>query len=304
MENKIQKTQIQHKPVLIDEVLEYLDPQPNKLYIDATFGGGGHTTAILEKEPTCKVIALDWDKETIEKNAPALIEKYGDRLKVLWGNFAHLPRLLDKAKIKKVDGILADFGTSQVQIHQKAGFSFNQDTLLDMRMSPAHQYFKASDIVNRYKAKELAKIFFEYGEEKNSRKIAYAIEEQRKIEKFKTTRQLAELIESITPRYKIDRKKRRIHPATKVFQALRIFVNKELENIEEFLKLSINFLNKDAKLVCISFHSLEDRIVKVFFRQKKDVFKIITPKPITASEKEVLLNPSSRSAKLRVAKKI
>jgi len=304
MENKIQKTQIQHKPVLINEVLEYLDVQPNKLYIDATFGGGGHSTAILEKEPTCKVIALDWDKETIEKNAPPLQKKYGDRLKVLWGNFAHLPRLLDKIKIEKVDGILADFGTSQTQIHQKAGFSFNLDTPLDMRMSPAHQYFKASDIINRYSPKELANIFFEYGEENNSRKIACAIVEQREKEKFKTTRQLAELIESLTPKYKIDRKKFKIHPATKVFQALRIFINKELENIEEFLKISVQFLNKDARLVCISFHSLEDRIVKNFFRQKKEDLKIITPKPITASENELLQNPSSRSAKLRAAKKI
>lgn len=291
-----------HKPVLIKEVLQYINPEPNKTYLDVTFGGGGHTSAILDKEPTCKVIAFDWDQKAIKKNYPRLKEKYGDRLKVIWANFAHIKRVFEKEKIKKVHGILADFGTSQFQIQNTPGLSFAKDTLLDMRMSQAHYYFKASDIINRYKEKELANIIFKYGEERHSRKIAKAIVEQRKKAKIKTTAQLAELIESLLPKY-IYGKKRRTHPATKTFQALRIYVNKELENIETFLSDSLEFLSKDANLVCISFHSLEDRIVKFFFRENKDKLEILTKKPITPSEEEIKINLSSRSSKLRAAKK-
>jgi 16S rRNA (cytosine1402-N4)-methyltransferase len=292
-----------HIPVLVNEVLEYLNPQPNRTYLDVTFGGGGHTTAILEKEPTCKVIAMDWDKQALEKNAPPLQEKYGHRFKTIWGNFAQISKLLKKEKIEKVDGILADFGTSQFQIFHQAGFSFQQDSPLDMRMSQAHHYFKASDIVNRFTPKELEKIFRELGEERYARKIAHAIAEHRKREKFRTTKQLADLIESIIPQHRMKYRKHKIHPATKVFQALRIVVNKELENIEQFLKHAIQFLNIKGIIVCISFHSLEDRIVKNFFKEKKDELLILTKKPITATEKEISSNPSSRSAKLRAAEK-
>ena len=290
-----------HKSVLVKEVIEYLNPQPNKLYIDATFGGGGHTQAILDAEPNCTVLAIDWDQNAIDKNAEPLQEKYGDRLKIAWGNFALLHRILKKEKIKKIDGLLADFGTSQFQIHNKEGFSFNTDSPLDMRMSTSHYRHTAADVVNNFEEKQLASIFFEYGEESNSRKIARAICEDRKKKLFKTTRQLAELIENITPYTK---QRRRIHPATKVFQALRIYVNKELENIETLLKNVIPFLNEDGKILCISFHSLEDRIVKIFFRENTDKLKILTKKPIIPSEEEITTNPSARSSKLRVAKKI
>jgi len=290
--------EIYHKAVLINEVLQYLDPGVNKIYVDATFGGGGHTQAILEKEPGCKVIGIDWDEKALE-HGQALQEKYEDRLKLLWGNFAQIYKLLKKEKIAKIDGLLADFGTSQFQIQHKAGFSFQQDSLLDMRMSPAHGRLKASDILNKTPEKELAKIFFELGEETNSRKIARAIAEKRKTERFKTTLQLAKLIENILP-YKKDKK---IHPATKTFQALRIFVNKELENINALLHHSINFLNPNGRLVFISFHSLEDRIVKTFFKENSDKLKILTPKAIIASAEEKEANPSARSAKLRAAQK-
>ncbi|MBU4270074.1 16S rRNA (cytosine(1402)-N(4))-methyltransferase RsmH [Candidatus Dependentiae bacterium] len=298
MENKIY-----HKSVLVNEVLQYLNPQPNKIYIDATFGGGGHTNAILEKEPNCKVIALDWDKNAINKNFPKLKEKFGDRISVLWGNFANIKKLLETEKIVHVDGILADFGTSQHQIEFSAGFSFQKDTPLDMRMSQAHHYFKASDIVNRFREKELADIIFKYGEERYARRIAKAIVEQRKITKFATTGQLAKLIESVVPRQKTYTRKFYTHPATKTFQALRIFVNKELENIEIFLKDSLNILNINGNMVCISFHSLEDRIVKNFFRENKNYLEILTKKPIIATDEERQKNPSSRSAKLRAVKK-
>ncbi|MFA5074897.1 MAG: 16S rRNA (cytosine(1402)-N(4))-methyltransferase RsmH [Candidatus Babeliales bacterium] len=290
---------IYHKSVLLNEVIENLNIEENKTYLDVTFGGGGHTGAILEQNSTCKVIALDWDKAAIDINAPKLKEKYGDRVKILWGNFALIDRLLKKEKIEFVDGILADFGTSQYQIQKKEGFSFNIDSPLDMRMSQAHQHIKASDVINGFTERELSDIFFNYGEERRAKKIARAILEYRKRRKFITSRQLAELIENITPGFR----KFRIHPATKVFQALRIFVNKELENIEIFLSKSINFLNKNGRIVCISFHSLEDRIVKNFFRQNEEKLKIITKKPISASKTEIEQNPSSRSAKLRVAEK-
>jgi 16S rRNA (cytosine1402-N4)-methyltransferase len=298
MENK----KIYHKSVLIKEVLEYLNPEPNKVYLDATFGGAGHTNAILESEPNCKVIAFDWDKKAIEKNYTPFKEKYGDRLIVIWANFAHIKRIFEKEKINKIDGILADFGTSQFQIHNTQGLSFLNDTPLDMRMSQAHYYFKASDIVNRFNEKELADIIFKYGEERHSRKIAKAIVEKRKKEKIKTTKQLAELIESLLPKY-IHGQKRRTHPATKTFQALRIFVNKELENIEIFLKDSIEFLSKDGNIVCISFHSLEDRIIKLFFKENKDKLETLTKKPVTPTKEEIEQNASSRSSKLRAAKK-
>jgi 16S rRNA (cytosine1402-N4)-methyltransferase len=296
-------TNIFHKSVLTKEVLENLNPQPNKTYLDATFGGGGHTKAILEKEPLCKVIALDWDKHAIEQNAPPLIEQFGDRLKVVWGNFALLNRILETEDIKQLDGFIADFGTSQFQIKQTPGMSFQENTPLDMRMSQSHHAVKASEVLNIFTEKELADIFFKLGEEKNSRRIARAIVEYRKREKFKTTGQLTKLIESIIPRYHGMHKKYHIHPATKVFQALRIFVNKELENIDNFLHLTLKYLTPSSRLVCISFHSLEDRIVKNFFREHQNELKIITKKPITATPDELILNPSSRSAKLRAAEK-
>lgn len=298
MENKTY-----HKSVLINEVLQYLNPEPNKTYLDATFGGGGHTKAILEKEPNCNVIALDWDKTAIDKNYPELKKIYGDRLKVIWGNFASIKKIIEKENIKNINGVLADFGTSQYQIANTPGMSFQTDTPLDMRMSQAHFYFKASDIVNRYAEKELADIIFKYGEERFSRQIAKAIVEQRRKEKFSTTKQLADLIENIIPRSKVF-KKYKIHPATKTFQALRIFVNKELENIEIFLRDSLEIIEPNSNIVCISFHSLEDRIVKNFFRENKNTLETLTKKPITATQEELEINPSSRSAKLRAAKKL
>jgi len=288
-----------HKSVLVTEVLRYINPEPHKIYVDATFGGGGHTRAILDAEPTCKVIGIDWDMKAIEENEPALMAQYGDRLTVLWGNFAHIYKLLKQAKIDKVDGILADFGTSQFQIHHKAGFSFQKDTLLDMRMSPAHQRKTAADIVNGYTEQDLAKLFFSYGEEAQAKKIARAIVLARTEKRITTTGQLVDLITSIMP---VHHEKRTIHPATKVFQALRIEVNHELENIDSFLKAAISFLNPQGRLVCISFHSLEDRIVKNFFKEHSTL-EILTPKPVTASPEEVQENPSSRSAKIRAALK-
>ncbi len=288
-----------HQSVLVKEVLQYLDPQPNKVYLDATFGGGGHTKAILDHQPLCKVIALDWDTEAIEHNAQPLLDLYGDRLKILWGNFAHLHRLLKKEKITKVDGILADFGTSQFQIFQEDGFSFLKDTPLDMRMSSSHQRATAAYILNHYDERRLAQILFEYGEESYAKKIAQTIVNERNRKPFATTKQLAALIESIVPR----RGNYAVHPATKTFQALRIEVNHELENIKLFLSAALQHLNNTGKLVCISFHSLEDRLVKTFLRENQQYLSSLTTKPVTATDEELEQNRSSRSAKLRAAEK-
>lgn len=288
-----------HIPVLTNEVLEYLDPQPGKVYVDATFGGGSHTRALLQKEPKCSVIAFDWDMVALEKNREAVEQEYPGRVRFIWGNFANMIRLLHKEGIEQVDGVLADFGTSQYQIHERPGFSFAKDTPLDMRMSPGHQKITASDIINKASEKELAQIFWLYGEERFSRQIARAIVEERKKGHIHTTSKLVDIIGKIIPR-----KGKRIHPATRVFQALRIVVNKELENITSFLKASLKVVKPGGRIVCISFHSLEDRLVKQFFKQESmglAQLKILTKKVVTATPEELEQNPSSRSARLRAA---
>jgi 16S rRNA (cytosine1402-N4)-methyltransferase len=289
-----------HKTVLISEVLQYLDPQPGKTYIDATFGGGGHTQAILNSVPDCNVIGLDWDTAALN-NGEQWVEKYSGHLRLLWGNFASIFMILKKHKIGKVDGILADFGTSQHQIFEKDGFSIYKNTYLDMRMSTGHYKKTASDVVNNYTENELAKVFFELGEERASRKIAKLIVEERRKKRIKTTGDLAELVIKVK-----GPKRGRTHPATKIFQALRIYVNHELENIESFLLASAKILKNGGRIVCISFHSLEDRVVKHFLKEykllvNKGQFEILTPKVITATEDELKDNPSSRSACLRAA---
>lgn len=289
----------QHKTVLIAEVIEYLNPQPGKVYVDCTFGGGGHTRAILEKEPACTVIGVDWDLDALKLNAAALEADFPGRFFPVMGNFGNLERLLDRVGFEQVDGILADFGTSQYQIKHKAGFSFYEDTPLDMRMSSGHYKVTAADMVNYATEEELAHIFFMYGEERASRKLARAIVEDRKIKKFKTTRQLAELVERIMGHHP-----GKIHPATRIFQALRIAVNHELDNIHSLFQQVGRVLKPDGRMVFISFHSLEDRLVKQFIRDQKAVFENLTPQVVVAGEAERTGNPSSRSAKLRAARKI
>jgi 16S rRNA (cytosine1402-N4)-methyltransferase len=286
-----------HIPVLVVPVIEYLTIKPGGLYIDATFGGGGHTKAILDQEPTCKVIAFDWDQLALELNGTGLKEQYGDRLTLLWGNFSRLDMHLKKIGIKKVDGILADFGTSQYQIKERAGFSFATTTPLDMRMSPAHQKITAADLVNTATESELATIFWTYAQEEKSRQIARSIVASRPL----TTTE--DLVAAVMKAKWYDGK---IHPATKVFQALRIFVNKELENIASFLPAAMRILADKAHLVCISFHSMEDRLVKDFYtnQARQGVLEILTPKGVVASEQELKENPSARSARLRAAKMI
>ncbi len=294
------ESNVPHKSVLVDEVLEYLDVQPGKVYLDVTFGAGGHTRQILEKEPNCTVIAMDWDTVSLDTYGPPLQEEFPGRLKLVWGNFALLYKVLKKEDIKFVDGILADFGTSQMQITSRPGFSVYKNSLLDMRMSPPHHKVTAINVINEASEKELRDIFWEFGQERYTKKIVAAILQDRQKKRITTTKQLAQLIERVVPAAK----KQKIHPATRVFQALRIFVNKELDNIVSFLSAAMRILKPSGRLVCISFHSLEDRLVKQFFLEKsrEQLVEILTKKVVTASEKELEENPSSRSAKLRAIK--
>lgn len=284
-----------HIPVLVGEVLHFLNPQPKGLYVDVTFGGGGHTTALLESNPTCRVIAFDWDKKAIELNALRVEEQYKERISVHWGSFVHLRNNLKKMGIKKVDGILADFGTSQYQIFQE-GFSFSIDAPLDMRMSTSHSTTTAYDVINKATEEQLADIFFTLGGERSSRRVARFIVTERARNPIFSTGQLAAIVMKVIPRYS-----RTVHPATKVFQALRIFVNDELNNIKSFLSQSLDLLNPGGRIVCISFHSGEDRLVKQFFKEHTDSLSLLTKKVVIASKEEAQSNPSSRSAKLRAA---
>lgn len=296
---KVNKQLVQHKPVLMDEVLHFLAPQPGKVYVDVTLGGGGHTRAILNLQPDCKVIGMDWDETVIKTTGKKLEEEFPGRFTAVWGNFSRINSALQKIGYHKVDGILADFGTSQIQIASTPGLSIYKDAFLDMRMSSSFYKVTAQEVIKNFSEKELAKIFFDYGQERYGNRIARAIVEARVKTPLRTTKQLAELIESIVP----GSKDSKIHPATRVFQALRIFVNKELENIQSFLMNSLKVLGHDSRLVCISFHSLEDRLVKNFFKDlNKNIdhkVNVLTPKVCVATKEELAINRSARSAKLR-----
>ena len=290
-----------HIPVLVSEVLDYMNPQPGKTYLDVTFGSGGHTRALLAREPKCQVIAMDWDKKALETFGPPLQEEFGDRLRLVWGNFGLLYKISKKERISLVDGIVADFGTSQVQLKAKAGFSFYHDTPLDMRMSPAHHKLKADEIIRTFSLDRLQDILFAFGQERRAKKIAYAIVNQRTKKPIRTTKDLARIIESVVPKTRPG-----IHPATKTFQALRIYVNQELEHIASFLAHAVLLLRKHGRLVCISFHSLEDRIVKHFLlnQERKGTMRILTRRVVKPTMKEIEENSSSRSARFRAAERL
>jgi 16S rRNA (cytosine1402-N4)-methyltransferase len=297
-----QETLFYHKTVMVEEVLSYLELKPNETYCDVTFGSGGHTKAILDAEPDCSVVALDWDAESIETYAPQLEAQYGDRLRILWGNFAHIYRLFIKAKIDGVDGIIGDFGTSQMHIKERAGFSFSINSPLDMRMSPAHQRITAEHVLAKSSEEKLCEIFWQLGQESQAKKIARAIIEERQKKRIRTTFDLVRIIERVIPR-----RFSKIHPATKVFQALRIYVNHELENIHGFLSGAMEVLRPGGRLLCISFHSLEDSVVKQFFKDRAEQrgdLEIVTKRVVIPTPEEIKRNPSARSAKLRVARKI
>lgn len=295
-----------HKPVLLQEVLSYLNVSKGKKFIDATVGGGGHTKAILDKGG--EVLALDWDFEAIEYCADKFSlhlkkensKKYaiGERLILIWESFVYLREVAREFRFEKVDGILFDLGVSSHQLEDaKRGFSFQNRGPLDMRMDPARQSVCAADLINSLGRRQLEDLFFKYSQEKYSRAIARAIVGARMKKPIRETGELAKIIKSVVP------KREKIDPSTRVFMALRIAVNSELKNLEEALIQAADLLEKEGRLVIISFHSLEDRIVKNFMRERNDL-SALTKKPITAQEAEIYENPRSRSAKLRIAIKI
>jgi len=313
-EAKTKKAEYQHVSVLKDEVLEFLNLKGKRNIVDLTLGLGGHSKSILEIIPKSgKVIGFDLDKDHLQV-AKKKLKEFGDRLITVNANFETLAENLKKLKIKAVDAILLDLGIASPHVDiGERGFSFMRAGPLDMRFDLKSD-LTAADVVNKYSEKQLIKVFQEYGEEPRARKIAVAIVKARKEKSFKTTLQLADFIE------KIMKREGRIHPATRIFQALRIEVNRELEVLNSVLEQATDVLKSGGRLVVISYHSLEDRIVKNFFRENTRDYvnlpgemtttkliprlKIITKKPLVPGEKELQVNPRSRSAKLRVAEKI
>ena len=295
-----------HKPVLLEESIIGLKINPNGIYVDATFGGGGHSKEILSNlNSTGKLIAFDQDQDAIENK---LLDK---RLKLVKSNFKYLNNYLNYFQIKKIDGLLADFGISSHQIdNESRGFSIRFDSELDMRMNNS-QKTDAKEVVNNFKKDQLEYIFKNFGELKNYRKITQIITSQRMIKEIKSTNDLKKILLQLT------NKKEENKFFAKIFQAIRIEVNDELEVIKTLLDKSTQYLKKGGRLVCISYHSLEDRLVKKFiqnggFRKEtssdlygnKNLNLIKVGKLITPSKNEILINNRSRSAKLRIAEKI
>jgi 16S rRNA (cytosine1402-N4)-methyltransferase len=314
-----------HIPVMLEEVLKFLQPRAGGHYVDGTLGGGGHAEAILERSaPGGKVLGVDSDAQALERVERRLATAVQDgRLVLVHGNFAELARIVDEAGfVSSVDGVLLDLGFSSYQMDDPGrGFSFSVDGPLDMRLDQS-QELTAADLINSASEQELADIFWRYGEETRSRQIAWRIVRERTRGPITRTSQLARLAAAGVP-YKPGM----IHPATRVFQALRIAVNSELERLEAALPQIVEVLRRGetgktggegGRMVIISFHSLEDRLVKVFMRREamdcicppgipvcvcnhKASLRILTPKPVTPTKQEVLDNPRARSAKLRAA---
>jgi len=303
---------IYHRPVLEKEVVELLEPKPGSFIVDGTCGGGGHTEALLESG--ANVLALDQDPDAVQ-NVSEQLASFGRRVTVRQANFRHAARVLDELGIRTIGGALLDLGVSSRQLENpERGFSLVRNGPLDMRMDPRTE-LTAATIVNEYSAEQLTRLFRELGEEPAARRIASLIVKMRNRSPFRETLPLARAIEKLAGRHG------RRHPATQVFQALRMEVNDELGALEEGLRVLAERLQPGARIAVIAFHSLEDRIVKNFFRDHSREWldrpewpapqrnpnydlKLVTPKPVEPSEDEQRANPRSRSAKLRVAKKI
>ena len=304
---------VQHVPVLLEETLGFLAPERGGLFVDATLGLGGHAAALLERAPEARILGLDRDQQALELAARRL-EAFGDRVRLAHAVFDQLEGVLAGLGIERVAGVLADLGVSSMQLDvPERGFSFRHDGPLDMRMGIAD--LTAADLVNRSSEEELEKIFREYGEERHARRIARAIARARAESPITTTGQLKSLIDRI----KGWSHQEKIDPATRIFQALRIEVNQELTRLEALIDQTVELLEPDGRLVIISYHSLEDRIVKNRLRamaqgevdpitgrtrSETQLIEVLTRKPVRPSDEEIAFNPRSRSAKLRAAKRI
>ncbi len=290
-----------HEPVLLNETIMYLlgetggNKETNRVYVDCTLGGGGYTKKILEvtSEDT-KVLAVDRDVYAIEHTKNVLSE-YGSRVIFSQSNFGDIKKIVSEAGLEKIDGIVMDLGLSTYQLSNEDGFSYQKDTKLDMRADKSQQ-LTAADVLNTYTTQELADILYKFGEMRYSRQIAAEIVQQRSESKFETTFQLVELLKKkVPPRFLNS-------DLSRLFQAIRIEVNNELENLERVLKDSVELLSEGARIVAVSYHSLEDRIVKNALRADEQL-KVLTKKPVEATEEEIAVNVRSRSAKLRAAEK-
>ncbi len=312
-----------HAPVMAPEVLELLNPESGNRYLDGTLGGGGHVEQMLERSsPDGQVLGLDLDGDAITA-ARQKLARFGDRLVTRWANFTKAGEVLEELKWGKVNGILLDLGLSSLQMDSpERGFGFQNDARLDMRMD-RRQSLDAYQVVNMFPAAHLGRLFRDYGEERWARPIAMTIAAERKKTPIVTTKQLADIVAATATKKKSgsDRRKEKIHPATRVFQALRILVNRELENLESFLDNAYQLLLSHGRMVVISFHSLEDRAVKrAFLKWSRSCLcppkapvcrcgwsrkaKILTRKPLLPSPDEVRMNPRARSAKLRAVEGI
>jgi 16S rRNA (cytosine1402-N4)-methyltransferase len=306
-----------HKSVLLTETIENLAPGADEIFVDCTLGLGGHAQAILEAEKNVRVIGIDQDTEAV-RLAGERLSRFGERIRIFHANFAEIKEVLQRAGVQKVNGVLADLGVSSLQFDDASrGFSFRFDAPLDMRMDANSDYETAAELLERLSEEEIADLIYRYGEERMSRRIARRIVWKREIgEPVRTTRELAETVEKAIGR----KPKDKIHPATRTFQALRIAVNREIEILEEFIRDAVGCLKTGGRLAVITFHSLEDRIVKQTFQSlagkctcpprlmqcvcgaRKEI-EILTRKPVVPGENEIAENPRARSAKLRVARK-
>lgn len=291
-----------HEPVLLDEVLRYLGCRPGGVYIDCTLGGGGHAREILERTaPDGVLLGIDRDEAALAA-AREKLQPYGDRARLVHANFRRLEAIWQESGLPAPQGILFDLGVSSPQLDEaERGFSYQADAPLDMRMDRT-QSLTAWDVVNTWPRRELARIIREYGEEKWAQRIAGLIEKRRQRRPLETTGELVEVIKEAIP---AAARRRGPHPARRTFQALRIAVNNELGSLEEGLVAAGHILAPGGRILVISFHSLEDRIVKHTFRRLAEAgeLEIVTKKPVTPTEAEIARNPRSRSAKLRVGEK-
>jgi 16S rRNA (cytosine1402-N4)-methyltransferase len=296
MEQKI------HTPVMLEEVLSYLNLSPGKTIVDATVGTGGHAEEILKRiSPGGRLIGIDRDRESLNV-AQDRLGKFGSASVLRQGNFMDIDSILKELKVKKVDGVLFDLGISSFQLGDpERGFSFKQEGPLDMRMD-RESYISAQDLLNNLNEEEISALLWNFGQERWHNRIARLLVRERERRPISTTAELSSIVVRATP-YKY--RHYRIHPATRTFQAVRIAVNRELETLEIALRKTVEFLDKAARICVISFHSLEDRIVKISFKEfaSEGLIKIVTRKPLAPGLAETRDNPSSRSSKLRVAEK-
>jgi 16S rRNA (cytosine1402-N4)-methyltransferase len=290
---------------MLNEVLDFLNLSPGKIIVDATIGTGGHSKAILERIlPGGRLIGIDKDKESLDVCKQRLFG-FSDACEFIHGNFVDLVSVLKNLNIRKINGIIFDLGVSSFQLEDPhRGFSFQYEGPLDMRLDRTC-YISAYDLINNLNEEELSNLIWSFGQERWHNRIAHLLVKEREKQPITTTSQLANIILMSIP-YKYKHRYYRIHPATRTFQAIRIAVNRELEVLEKGIFEAIGVLEKKARICVISFHSLEDRIVKLSFRKlhNEGLIRILTPKPLIPTESEIEANPSSRSGKLRVAERV